>query len=185
MSTPWTGFFDFYLHPINTPLRNTAMCVNALNGLLWFLRYPLRARINTDFAGSFLQIFIWKFWNQAFFAHFLACSQFVHIWRKAPACHNINIIPNLPIKWKLHCLYFIICPSLYITACLSIRNLFHILSVNRPVYSSLYLYLCKSHCSLHFLTNVRELLACCSTRVPHNIIKSTAAAQILVILLIL
>ena len=32
--------------------------VNALNGLFSFLRYPLRARINTGFAGSFLQVFI-------------------------------------------------------------------------------------------------------------------------------
>ena len=55
--------------------------VNALNGLLSFLRYLLRAHINTGFASSFLQIFVWKFWNQAFFAHFLTCSQFVHIWR--------------------------------------------------------------------------------------------------------
>ena len=33
-------------------------CVNALNGLLSFLRYLLRTRINTGFAGSFLQVFV-------------------------------------------------------------------------------------------------------------------------------
>ena len=32
--------------------------VNALNGLFSFLRYPLRTRINTGFAGSFLQVFV-------------------------------------------------------------------------------------------------------------------------------
>ena len=34
------------------------VCVNALNGLPSFLRYPPRARINTGFAGSFLQVFV-------------------------------------------------------------------------------------------------------------------------------
>ena len=34
------------------------VCVNALNGLLSFLRYLLRTRINTGFAGSFLQVFV-------------------------------------------------------------------------------------------------------------------------------
>ena len=33
-------------------------CVNALNGLPSFLRYPPGARINTGFAGSFLQVFV-------------------------------------------------------------------------------------------------------------------------------
>ena len=33
-------------------------CVNALNGLLSFLRYPLRTRINTGFAGSVLQVIV-------------------------------------------------------------------------------------------------------------------------------
>ena len=32
--------------------------VNALNGLLSFLRYPLKPRINTGFPASFLQVFV-------------------------------------------------------------------------------------------------------------------------------
>ena len=82
---------------------HTAQCFNALNGLLSFLRYPLRTRINTGFAGSFLQVFVFstvpsqnphKHWlcrlifagiclkilKSSFFAHFLARSQFVHIF---------------------------------------------------------------------------------------------------------
>ena len=79
VSTPWTGFLHFYDEKIATSMWES-LRVNALNGLPSFLRYPPRARINTGFAGSFLQVFVWKFWNQAFFAHFLACSQFVHIF---------------------------------------------------------------------------------------------------------
>ena len=33
-------------------------CVNALNGLISFLQYPLGTRINTGFPGSFLQVFV-------------------------------------------------------------------------------------------------------------------------------
>ena len=54
--------------------------VNALNGLFLFLRYPLKPRINTGFPASFLQVFIWIFWNRGVSGHFLACSQFVHIF---------------------------------------------------------------------------------------------------------
>ena len=56
------------------------ICVNALNGLFLFLRYPLKPRINTGFPASFLQVFIWIFWNRGVSGHFLACSQFVHIF---------------------------------------------------------------------------------------------------------
>ena len=32
--------------------------VNALNGLLSFLRYPLKTLVNTGFPASFLQVFV-------------------------------------------------------------------------------------------------------------------------------
>ena len=35
VSTPWTGFFDFYVKKILRAIL--ALGVNALNGLLWFL----------------------------------------------------------------------------------------------------------------------------------------------------
>ena len=38
--------------------RYSAVCFNALNGLLPFLRYPLELRINTGFPVSFLQVFV-------------------------------------------------------------------------------------------------------------------------------
>ena len=33
-------------------------CVNALSGLLSFLRYPLKTLVNTGFPASFLQVFV-------------------------------------------------------------------------------------------------------------------------------
>ena len=39
-------------------IQCTKKCVNALNGLSSFLRYPLKPRINTGFPASFLQVFV-------------------------------------------------------------------------------------------------------------------------------
>lgn len=53
----WLQAFESCLHEV---------CVNALNGLSPFLQYLPRNWINTGFTGSFLQVFIWIFWNQWF-----------------------------------------------------------------------------------------------------------------------
>ena len=72
VSTPLAGSSHFYMN-FWMITRFDLLCVNALNGLFSFLRYPLGTRINTGFADSFLQVFIWQFWKQAIFTHFLAC----------------------------------------------------------------------------------------------------------------
>ena len=38
--------------------KYTIQCVNALNGLTSFLRYPLKPLENTGFPASFLQVFV-------------------------------------------------------------------------------------------------------------------------------
>ena len=43
---------------LNESELNEEKGVNALNGLLPFLQYPLRTRINTGFAGSVLQVIV-------------------------------------------------------------------------------------------------------------------------------
>ena len=57
VSTPLTGSSHFYRN-ITVHGIYISLCVNALNGLFSFLRYPLGTRINTGFADSFLQVFI-------------------------------------------------------------------------------------------------------------------------------
>ena len=47
-----------FLQGFSVIMPSDPYCFNALNGLLSFLRYPLRTRINTGFAGSFLQVFV-------------------------------------------------------------------------------------------------------------------------------
>ena len=55
---PERAFFISTTMIISSEENAKMFCVNALNGLFSFLRYPLRTRINTGFAGSFLQVFV-------------------------------------------------------------------------------------------------------------------------------
>ena len=95
-------------------------CVNALNGLLSFLRYPLRTRINTGFAGSFLQVFVWKFWNQAFFCSFFGmftiCSYFKSIFHPPSYKHYTLAFSKMKVK------FLISISTLYLQALSSISN---------------------------------------------------------------
>ena len=67
-----------------------------------FLHLPLGTRINKGFADPFLQVFSRIFWKRLFWRWFLACSQFVHIYRRNEGNFSLSAAPIITDFFRFH-----------------------------------------------------------------------------------
>ena len=194
----YTGWLAFLHSPWQFPLLLTDKLTypenisifwtdsNPLFSIIFKILAPVYNYANIQFIGlySFISLIlssvfasqIVRYFNKNLFIIILGTIFLVY---KPTVLHRLVVHANLSSQFFIYaCIAYILSfVLLFITAYFSIRNLFPVLSANETVHSILQLYSCKSHCGLHFLTNIRKRLARCSTCFPHNnVIKSTAAA---------
>ena len=67
-----------------------------------FLPLPPETRINKGFADPFLQVFSRIFWKRLFWRWFLACSQFVHIYRRNEGNFSLSAAPIITDFFRFH-----------------------------------------------------------------------------------
>ena len=67
-----------------------------------FLPLTPETRINKGFADPFLQVFSRIFWKRLFWRWFLACSQFVHIYRRNEGNFSLSAAPIITNFFRLH-----------------------------------------------------------------------------------
>ena len=98
---PERGDLHFYStdHTVEITEANVSM---PWKGRPPFLHLPLGTRINKGFADPFLQVFSRIFWKRLFWRWFLACSQFVHIYRRNEGNFSLSAAPIITDFFRLH-----------------------------------------------------------------------------------